>query len=82
MRVKLFWKYNPLGPRGWFSFSGRNAQALEDEINAWLRDHPAAKVVEIKQSGSDSSSGQALWLISVWYEEAGAEPRPGATRSR
>ena len=72
MRVKRFWKYNPRGPRGLFSFSGRNAQALEEEINAWLGDHPGVKVVEIKQSASDSSFGQPLWLISVWYEEAGA----------
>jgi hypothetical protein len=69
MRVKLFWKYNPLGPSGWFSHTGRNAQALEDEINEWLRNQPAVKVVEIKQSATDSSTGQALWLISVWYEE-------------
>jgi hypothetical protein len=72
MRVKLFWKYNPLGPRGWFSFTGGHAQALEDEINTWLRNQPGIKVVEIKQSASDSSSGQGLWLISVCYEEGGA----------
>jgi len=74
MRVKLFWKYNPLGPRGWFSLTGRNAQALEDEINAWLRDQPGIQVAEVKQSASDSSTGQALWLISVWYEAEGACP--------
>ncbi len=72
MKVKLFWKYDPVGPRRWFSWSGRNAQALEDEINTWLRNQPSVKVAEIRQSASDSSFGLPLWLISVWYEEEGA----------
>ena len=72
MKVKLFWKRNPLAPARWFSPSGGNARALEEEINTWLRFHQRIKVVEIKQSAHGSLPGVAVWMISIWYEEEGA----------
>jgi len=74
MRVKLFWRNRPdlpLNPNAEVGkvLSFRNAQDLEDEINAWLSQNPKIKVVDIKQSAS-GDSGMSLWLISVWYEEA------------
>jgi hypothetical protein len=75
MRVKLFWKYDPLGPRRRFAFSearalpADRARALEEEINAWLTEHPGIRVVQIKQSASGGSYFEPLWLISIWYEE-------------
>jgi hypothetical protein len=72
MRVKLFWKNCPGRPGSVFKgLSFGNAQALEDEINAWLTEHPHIKVVEIKQSASGGSYAESLWLVSVWYEEGG-----------
>lgn len=70
MKVKLFWKNNPLGPRRLFTYSHENARSLEDEINAWLREHPSIKVVEIKQSASGGSLEPSFWVFSVWYEES------------
>jgi hypothetical protein len=61
MRVKLFWKNDPLAPRKWLATSEEraltadHARALEDEINAWLAEHPGIRVVEIKQSASGGS---------------------------
>jgi len=84
MRVKLFWKNDPLGPRKVFAFSqaralpADHAQALEDQINAWLAEHPGIRVVEVKQSTSGGSYGPSLWLVSVWYEE-GTEPPVAAS---
>ena len=74
MRVKMFWKNRPevpLNPNDGVDkiFSFRNAQDLEDEINAWLSQNPKIKVVDIKQSAS-GDIGMSLWLVSVWYEEA------------
>ena len=71
MQVKLFWKYDPLGPRKTFSgvYLQKNAQIMEDEINAWLKDRPKIKIVEVRQSASGQSYHPGLWLVSVWYEE-------------
>jgi hypothetical protein len=83
MQVKLFWKKYPLRKQGMFSdlvqglqpaYPGRNDNPLEDEINAWLRENPHIKVVDIRQSATGGSWGPMLWLISVWYEE-GDVPR-------
>lgn len=63
MKVKLFWKNGPIGG------GDKNAHAFENEINAWLSEHPRVEVVDIKQSSSGGSFGPSLWLISVWYEE-------------
>ena len=71
MKVKLFWKDHPLGP-GLFSWSNKNACALEDQINAWLSENPRVRIVDIKQSASGGSWAASLWLISVWYEEGAA----------
>lgn len=74
MRVKLFWKNRPefsLDPKGGMDKvqSFGNAQALEDEINAWLSQNLKIKIVDVRQSAS-GDMGLSLWLISVWYEEA------------
>jgi hypothetical protein len=84
MRVKLFWKTDPLGPRKVWSFSEARAEpadrakALEDQINSWLADHSGIRVMEVKQSTSGGSYSPTLWLFSVWYEE-GTEPPVGAS---
>lgn len=63
MKVKLFWKNGPIGA------GDKNAHVFEDEINAWLGEHPRIEIVDIKQSSSGGSFGPSLWLMSVWYEE-------------
>src|SRR5262249_43288881 len=82
MRVKLFWKNEPMKPATGFlggGRSGRNAQGFEAEINTWLQQHPGIKVVHIKQSASGGSFADSLWLISVWYEQD-AEPGDAPAR--
>jgi hypothetical protein len=71
MKVKLFWKLNPmkLAPVGAPFGSKGNAISLEDEINAWLREHPHFKIADIRQSATGGGWGPMLWSISVWYEE-------------
>ena len=74
MRVKFFWKNEPMGPAQgflWTKTSGQNALAMESEINAWLKDHPNAKIIDIKQTASGGSFAGSLWLVTVWYEENG-----------
>lgn len=69
MRVKLFWKSFKDEWREALAF--RKAQdLLENELNDWFSQNPKIKVVDIKQSASGGSLAPALWLISVWYEEA------------
>ena len=72
MRVKLFWKNDPLGPRcgkwGQRNSEG-NATELESQVNSWLAEHPGIRVVDIRQSTSGGSFAGPLWLLSVWYEE-------------
>ena len=74
MKVKLFWKKNPVkfGPLIAQLFRTNNqidTSPLEDEINAWLREHPHIKIADIRQSATGGSWGPMLWSISVWYEE-------------
>ncbi len=64
MKVKLFWKNNPVGR------DDKNARALEDQINVWLSENPRIKIVDVKQSSSGGSLGASLWFVSVWYEES------------
>jgi hypothetical protein len=71
MNVKLFWKNAPVGN------GDKNARAFEEEINAWLSEHPRIEIVDIKQSSSGGSFGSSLWFVSVWYEEA-ADEQPAA----
>jgi hypothetical protein len=61
MRVKLFWKNEPM--------KHERAVELEAEINQWLAANPTIKVVEVAQSSIGSSFAGSLWCISVWYEE-------------
>ncbi len=74
MRVKLFWKNEPMARGGFLSSNpkGKCAQDYETEINAWLRDNQQVRIVDIKQSASGGSFAGSLWLISLWYEEAHA----------
>jgi hypothetical protein len=64
MNVKLFWGNNPIG---WLK--GANASVFEDQINAWLRENPRIKVLDIKQAAIGGGFFPAQWLISIWYEE-------------
>jgi len=64
MKVKLFVKYEPL------LRIGRRHLDLESEINAWLGENRAIKVISIKQSASGGSLNPSVFLISVWYEAA------------
>jgi hypothetical protein len=64
MKVKLFWSNNPRGGR-----KGANPNLFEDQINAWLRENPRIKVLDIKQSATGRSFNPSLWLISIWYED-------------
>jgi hypothetical protein len=66
MKVKLFWKQNPV------AVGLKNACALEDEMNSWLSENPRIKIVDIKQSSSGGSFFGELWFVSVWYEEVAA----------
>lgn len=68
MKVKLFWKKNPVF-NAWGIVSKDNTSPLEDEINAWLREHPHIKIADIRQSATGGSFGPMLWSISVWYED-------------
>jgi hypothetical protein len=68
MKVKLFWKKNPVF-NAWGIASNDETNSLEDEINAWLREHPHIKIADIRQSATGGSWGPMLWSISVWYEE-------------
>lgn len=77
MKVKLFWKNDPLSNR--YDDRDKNAQDFEDQINAWLSENPRIRIVEIKQSASLFSSlglRVSLWFVSVWYEEDAACPTP------
>jgi len=64
MKVKLFWKNNPV------QIATKNARDLENEINAWLSENPRIKIIDIKQSSSGGSFFGGLWFVSVWYEES------------
>ncbi len=71
MKVKLFWKKDPVkfGPFVSNANANANAISLENEINAWLRENPHIKIADIRQSATGGSIGPMLWMISVWYEE-------------
>jgi hypothetical protein len=62
MNVKLFWSNNPIGVR-------KAVSVFEDQINAWLRENPRIKVIDIKQFASAGIISQSQWFISIWYEE-------------
>ena len=74
MKVKLFWKNAPVG------HGEKNAHTFEEEINAWLGEHPRIKIVDVRQSSSGGSFGSSLWFVSVWYEEGAAEPAAAPDR--
>ncbi len=61
MKVKVFSNY---------LLRRKSLDQLEDEMNRWLADNPAVKVVEIKQSAAGGGLGPGQLLISVWFESA------------
>ncbi len=63
MKVKLF--IRDKGLSRWARF----AQALEEEINAWLAENPEIRIVDIRQSSNGGSFDSTKVIISVWYEE-------------
>jgi hypothetical protein len=74
MKVKLFWKKNPVKFGSLVDQLMHDKNAIdtspwEAEINSWLREHPHIKIAHIKQSATGGSWGPMLWSISIWYEE-------------
>ena len=59
MKMKLF------GKEG-----SKEALGLEEEVNAWLDQHPNIKIIDIRQSTSGGSFADTKLYISVWYEDA------------
>ena len=59
MKMKLF------GKEG-----SRKALGLEEEVNAWLDQHPNIKIIDIRQSACGGSLADTKLYISVWYEDA------------
>ncbi|MFC1544205.1 hypothetical protein ACFL4Y_03020 [Gemmatimonadota bacterium] len=59
MKMKLF------GREG-----SKEALGLEDEVNAWLVQHPQIEVIDIEQCASGGSMADTKLYISIWYEEA------------
>jgi hypothetical protein len=68
MKVNLFVK-DKSAFRRWGRFVGE----LEDEVNAWLANHPGIKIIHITQSSNGGSFDTSKVFLSVWYEES-AEP--------
>ncbi len=58
MKVKLF------GEAG-----SKKVLQLEDQVNAWLIEHPQLKIHEIKQSATGGSLHDTKLYISIWYED-------------
>ena len=63
MQVKIFSKCG-----GYFSKLSQIASQLEQDVNAWLENHPGIKIIDIKQSSSGGSLEPAKHIISIWYE--------------
>ena len=59
MKVKLFFKKNPLRARASF----------EDEINVWLAENKGIKIVDIKKVVVESFIFPAVIYVSIWYED-------------
>lgn len=59
MKMKLF------GKEG-----SKKVLGLEEEVNAWLGQHPNIKIIDIRQSASGGSMMDTKLYISVWYEDA------------
>jgi hypothetical protein len=66
MKVKLFLK-DKSAFRKWDRF----VQELEDEVNAWLTEHPGIRIIHVTQSSNGGSFDTTKVMMSVWYEEAG-----------
>jgi len=59
MKMKLF------GKEG-----SKKVLGLEEEVNAWLEQHPNIKIIDIRQSASGGSMADTKLYISVWHEDA------------
>ena len=59
MKMKLFGKED-----------SKKILGLEEEVNAWLDQHPNIKIIDIRQSASGGSLADTKLYISVWYEDA------------
>lgn len=66
MRVKFFVK-----DKGAFTGWARYIGQLEEEVNAWLADNPAIRIVHVTQSSNGGSFDTSKCFLSVWYEEGG-----------
>jgi len=62
MKVKLFGRENKK--------QGLEVLDLENEINAWLEQHPKIKLIDIRQSSNGGSWATSKLFISVWYEDS------------
>ncbi len=43
---------------------------LEDDVNAWLAQHPDIKIIEIRQSSNGGSWANTKIFVTIWYEAA------------
>lgn len=43
---------------------------LEEQVNAWLEEHPRIKIIDTKQCASGGSLHDTKLYISIWYEES------------
>jgi len=59
MKMKLF------GKEG-----SKEEICLEEEVNAWLEQHPNIKIIDIRQSASGGSKADSKLYMSLWYEYA------------
>ena len=80
VKVKLFVRDKSMFV-GW----RRYLEALEDEVNAWLADHPGIRIAHITQSSNGGSFDTSKVFLSVWYDDGPAAeffptaPRGGST---
>ena len=63
MLAKLFAKSN-----GFLSSVAKTATQLEGEINAWLKENPGIRIVQIKQSSNGGSLDPSKLWVSILYE--------------
>jgi hypothetical protein len=63
MRVKMFSRIGLVG-----SYKAEHHLELENEVNAWLEQNPAIKIVDIKQSACGGTGSRPQFFITVVYE--------------
>jgi hypothetical protein len=78
MRVRVFTSKGPLtgvpNHRTWTKGQTITTEiidhTLEDQINWWLGQNPAIKIVEIRQSLAPQWFAPPLCVVTIWYEPA------------